>query len=43
MKQVLNYNITIQADFILITNGTDNYGFALQNGTAEQISELPGY
>lgn len=43
MKQVLNYNITIKADFILITNGTDNYGFALQNGTAEQIFELPGY
>ncbi len=43
MKQVLNYNITVQADFVLITNGTDNYGFSLQNGVAEQLSELPEY
>ena len=43
MKQVLNYNITVQADFVLITNGTDNYGFSLQNGVAEQLSELPDY
>ncbi len=42
-KQVLNYNITVQANFILITNGTDNYGFSLQNGVAEQLSELPDY
>ena len=43
MKQVLNYNISVQADFVLITNGTDNYGFSLQNGVAEQLMELPDY
>ena len=43
MKQVLNYNITVQADFVLITNGTDNYLFSLQNGVAEELSELPAY
>ena len=43
LKQVLNYNISIQADFIVITNGTGNYGFALQNGTAEAIFELPDF
>ena len=43
MKQVLNYNISVQADFVLITNGTDNYGFSLQNGVAEQLLELPDY
>ncbi len=43
MKQVLNYNITMQADFVLITNGTDNYAFALQNGKADPLTELPDY
>lgn len=43
LRQVLNYNISIHADFIVITNGTDNYGFSLLNGIAEQISELPDF
>lgn len=43
LKQVLNYNITVQANFVLITNGTDNYLFSLQNGVAEELSELPVY
>ena len=43
LKQVLNYNITVQADFVIITNGTDNYGFILQNGVAEQLSAFPDY
>ena len=43
LKQVLNYNITVQADFVVITNGTDNYLFYLQKGVAEQLSELPDH
>ena len=43
IRQILNYNITIQADYIMITNGTDNHGFCLLNGKAEAISELPGF
>lgn len=43
LRQVLNYNISIQADFIVITNGTGNYGFALQNGKAESLSEFPDF
>lgn len=43
LRQALNYNISIQADFIVITNGTDNYGFALQNGKAESLPKFPDF
>jgi hypothetical protein len=43
LKQVLNYNITLQTPFLVITNGSDIFGFALQNGTMEQIHELPDF
>lgn len=41
LRQVLNYNISVQADFMVITNGTANYGFALQNGKAEPLVQFP--
>lgn len=43
LKQVLNYNITVQAEFIIITNGTDNYGFSLLNGTTQPLLQLPDF
>jgi hypothetical protein len=43
IRQILNYNITIQADYIVITNGTDNHAFSLLKGTAESILELPEF
>lgn len=43
IRQILNYNISIQADFIVITNGTDNHAFSLLNGKAEPIGELPDF
>jgi hypothetical protein len=43
IRQILNYNITIQADYIVITNGTDHRGFHLANGSAEAILELPEF
>lgn len=43
LRQVLNYNTRLQTPFIVITNGTHVYGFSLQDGTMEQIHELPAY
>ncbi len=43
IRQILNYNITIQADYIVITNGTDNHAFSLLSGKAESILELPDF
>jgi hypothetical protein len=43
LRQILNYNISVQADHLLITNGTDNYAFSILNGIAESIHELPDF
>jgi hypothetical protein len=43
IRQILNYNISIKADYIMITNGTDNHAFCLLKGTAESILELPDF
>ena len=43
LKQVLNYNIRLQTPYVVITNGTSVYGFVLQNGTMQQIWELPDF
>ena len=43
IKQVLNYNITLQATFLVITNGSTTYGFVLQNGSAEQLGQFPDF
>ena len=41
LKQILNYNITLQAAYLIITNGIETYGFALENGTAQPLEQLP--
>lgn len=43
LRQVLNYNIAVKADFIMITNGTDHFGFAIQNGIATVLGQVPEY
>lgn len=43
LRQILNYNISVQADHLLITNGTDNHAFSIVNGMAESIHELPDF
>jgi hypothetical protein len=43
LKQVLNYNISLQTPYVVISNGTSVFGFALQNGRMEQIQELPTF
>ncbi len=43
LKQILNYNITVQASYIIITNGTDTAGFKIETGQAIPITELPTY
>ncbi len=43
LKQVLNYNISIQASYLIITNGTDTAGFALNHGKAEPLTHFPEF
>lgn len=41
IRQILNYNITIRADYIMVTNGTEHRAFCIAKGIAEPIAELP--
>lgn len=43
IKQVLNYNISLQTDFLIVTNGADTQGFALCNGSAELLECFPEF
>jgi len=43
IKQVLSYNISLQTDFLIVTNGTSTYGFALGKGGIEPVGEFPDF
>jgi hypothetical protein len=43
IKQVLNYNISLQTDFLIITNGTETHGFGLGDAKAEPLECFPEY
>lgn len=43
LTQVLQYNISVQAAFIILTNGKQTAGFELAAGTATLIDQLPAY
>lgn len=43
IRQVLNYNITIRAAYIVVTNGTEHQGFCIEHGIPEAILELPSF
>lgn len=43
LKQVLNYNITLQAPFIVVTNGTSMHGFGVQEGKMSELESLPTF
>jgi len=43
LQQVLNYNMHLQASFLLITNGRENMGFSMLNNSINLIAEVPDY
>ncbi len=43
LTQVLHYNASIRARFLLITNGSYTMGFEIKEGTFLPITELKGY
>lgn len=43
IKQILNYNISLQVDFLVITNGKQTYALALNGREHEWLSELPDF
>lgn len=43
IKQILNYNITLQADYLVITNGTSTFALHVQQGKFEWLEGLPDF
>lgn len=43
IRQVLNYNITLQTDFLVVTNGSVTICFAIAGGKVEQLPDFPDF
>lgn len=43
IKQILNYNITLQVDYLVITNGTSTFALHTQQGNFNWLQNLPEY
>ncbi len=43
IRQILNYNITLQVSYLVITNGKMTYALQLANGTFTWLIQLPDY
>lgn len=43
LQQVLRYNISMPALYLVITNGSTSYGWRKCNGSLEEISSLPEF
>lgn len=43
VTQILNYNITLQVQYLVITNGNETYGLQLLNGGFSWIEKLPEF
>ena len=41
LEQILRYNISIPVRYLVVTNGTDCYGWILQAGRLDLIAEIP--
>lgn len=43
IKQILNYNITLQAEYLVITNGTSTFALHTQQGKFDWLQNLPDF
>jgi hypothetical protein len=43
IKQILNYNIKLQVEYLVITNGKSTFGLYIQQGKFEWLNELPDF
>lgn len=43
IKQILNYNITLQVEYLVITNGKSTFGLYIQQGEFEWLTALPDF
>lgn len=43
IKQILNYNITLQAEYLVITNGTSTFALHTQQDKFDWLQNLPDF
>jgi type I site-specific restriction-modification system R (restriction) subunit len=43
IKQILNYNITLQVQYLVVTNGNATFALHLSNGKFEWLENLPEF
>ena len=43
LEQALHYNLSLQTQYLAITNGVGCYAFALHAGTLEPLNEIPRF
>jgi hypothetical protein len=43
VKQVLNYNVALQVEYLVITNGKSTFGLYIQGGKFEWLTALPDF
>jgi hypothetical protein len=43
IKQILNYNITLEAEYLVVTNGTSTFALHLKQGKFEWLHNLPDF
>ena len=43
IKQILNYNITLQVEYLVVTNGTSTFALHVHQGTFEWLHKLPDF
>ena len=43
IKQILNYNIALHAEYLVVTNGTSTFALHVQQGNFDWITNLPDF
>ncbi|MBV9986517.1 MAG: type I restriction enzyme HsdR N-terminal domain-containing protein [Chitinophagaceae bacterium] len=43
LRQTLNYNISLRASFLVITNGRETHAFSLLDGQAHPLGSMPDF
>ena len=43
IKQILNYNIILQVEYLVITNGTSTFALRVEEGNFEWLTALPEF
>ena len=43
IKQILNYNITLQVEYLVVTNGSSTFALQLGQGKFEWLEDLPEF